>query len=226
MNNDKPDKNEADSLFADITEKQEFGTLIKKIESNPELIGVFLKIIKEDKGSTKFYCDKVIQKISETNPSLVYPYFNEISPLLDSTNNFIKWGATRTISNLIAVDKDKKFDRIYDHYFGMIDSDSMITASNVVGNAWKFVLALPEKEGDITSRLLKVTENTYLNKGELSPECKNIVIGNVIECFNKYYDASGNQDKMLRFALGQTNNDRKSTAKKALEFLKKHENIK
>lgn len=88
MNNDKPDKNEADSLFADITEKQEFGTLIKKIESNPELIGVFLKIIKEDKGSTKFYCDKVIQKISETNPSLVYPYFNEISPLLDSTNNF------------------------------------------------------------------------------------------------------------------------------------------
>jgi hypothetical protein len=226
MNNVQADKNEADSLLAAIKEKQEFGTIVNSVESNPELIGVLLKIIKEDKGSTKFYCDKVIQKISETNPSLVYPYFNEISPLLDSTNNFIKWGATRTISNLIAVDKDKKFDRIYDHYFGMIDSDSMITASNVVGNAWKFVLALPEKEWDITSRLLKVTENTYLNKGELSPECKNIVIGHVIECFDKYYGVSGNQDKMLEFALGQTNNDRKSTAKKALEFIKKHDNIK
>lgn len=225
INKDKPDKNEADLLLVAIKQKQEFSILVKKVESNPELIGVLLKIIREDKGSTKFYCDKAIQKISETNPSLVYPYFNEISQLLDSTNNFIKWGSIRTISNLITVDKEKQFDRIYDKYFKMINSDSMITASNVIGNAWKFVQALPEKEGDITSRLLKVMENTYLNKGEPSPECKNIIIGNVIECFNKYFGVSGNQDKMLEFVGCQTNNNRKSTAKKAVEFINKYSKV-
>ena len=101
----------------------------------------------------------------------------------------------------------------------------MITASNVIGNAWKFVQALPEKEKDITACLLKVMENTYINKGESSPECKNIVIGNVIECFNKYFGFSGNQDKMLEFAGSQTSNNRKSTAKKAAEFLKRHSKV-
>jgi hypothetical protein len=221
----KPDINEVDLLLTAIKQKPELNTLVKMVESNPKLIDVLLKIIKEDKGNTKFYCEKAIRKISETSQTLVYPYFNEISRLLDSTNNFVKWGAILTISNLISVDKENHFNSIYDKYFSMIDSDSMITASNVIDNAWKFVQALPKKENDITSRLLKVIENTYLHKKEPSPECKNIVIGNVIDCFSKYYENSGNQEKMLEFVGNQMKNGRKSTARKAVEFIKKHTKI-
>ena len=43
MYHDEPDINEADSLLAAIKQKQEFSTLVKRVESNPELIGVHLK---------------------------------------------------------------------------------------------------------------------------------------------------------------------------------------
>lgn len=214
-------KGETD-LLAAVKQKQDVGAFAEQVESKPAWIGGLLNIIREDKGSTKFYCDKVIQRVSETNPVLVYPYFNEISKLLDSPNHFIKWGAIRTLSNLIAVDKEKQFAGIYDQYFGLINSDSMITASNVIGNAWKFIKTLPGKEKDITSRLLRVADNTYLYKGEPSPECGNIAIGHVIDCFDKYFMASGEKDKMLEFAGSQTGNGRKSTAEKAAKFLKKH----
>lgn len=98
----------------------------------------------------------------------------------------------------------------------------MITAATVAGNAWEFVRALPEKENDITARMLRVLENTYLYKGKPSPECRNILIGYVSECFDKYFEVSGNQNRMLEFADGQKDNNRKSTAKKAAAFLKKH----
>ena len=223
--NDKADAKEADLLLAAIRQKPDIDAFIKNIEARPEHIGALLKIIREDTGSAKFYCDKAIQKISETNPSLVYPYFHEISKLLDSENNFIKWGAIRTVSNLFAVDREKRFDRIYDKYFGLIDSDSMITASNVIGSAWKYVLAYPETEGDVTARLLKVAENTYIHKGEPSSECRNIAIGHVIDCFDKYFEVSASQGRMLAFAESQRNNCRKSTARKAADFLKKHNSV-
>lgn len=222
VNNDKPNNNEADLWLAAIKDKPEFSSFVTTVVSNPEMIGVLLEIIRKDKGSTKFYCDKVIRKVSEMKPSLVYPYFKEIAQLIDSTNNFIKWGALLTISNLIPIDQERRFDAIYDKYFDLINSDSMITAATVAGNAWKFVQSWPEKENDITARMLRVLENTYLNKGKPSLECKNILIGHVIECFDKYFEVSGNQNKILEFVGGQKDNNRKSTAKKAAAFLKKH----
>lgn len=213
---------EAESLLAAINNKPEFSSFVETVLSNPDMIGTLLEIIRTDKGSIKFYCDKVIRKISETRPSLVYPYFHEIAQLIDSSNNFIKWGALLTISNLIAVDHEKRFDAIYDQYFDLINSDSMITAANVTGNAWKFIQAMPDKEDDITTRLLRVPKNTYLYKGEPSPECKNILIGHVLDSFDQYFAISHQQSKMLKFAEAQKNNSRQSTAKKALSFLKKH----
>ena len=155
---------------------------------------------------------------------MVYPYFDDIAQLIHSGNNFIKWGAITVISNLITVDKEKRFEKIRDGYFDLINSDSMITAANVVTNAWKFVQACPEIENDITARMIKVAENTYLHKGNPSPECRNILIGHVIEGFDKYFKVSGNKSMILEFVGSQKNNGRNSTAKKAAAFLKKYGN--
>ncbi|MDD2427435.1 MAG: hypothetical protein PHV73_05010 [Eubacteriales bacterium] len=216
------DNDEVHILLDKIRQKQDLSDLAATVAANPAMIGVILEFMREDKGSSKFYCDKLIRRISETNPALLYPYFDEISRLLDSNNNFIKWGAIRTVANLIPVDTEQRFGKIYNKYFDMINSASMISASNVIENVWKIVQALPEKENDISSRLFHVTDNTYLNKGEPSPECKNIVIGKVIDSFDRYFAISENQGKMLEFAHAQTSNSRKSTAKKAAAFVRKH----
>lgn len=181
-----------------------------------------LETIENDKGRDKFTCEKEIRSISESEPQQLYPYFDRIEALMDSTNNFIKWGAVITISNLVAVDIDRKFPPIYEKYFDLIKSDSMITAANAAGNAWKIVGKYPEYESDITNRLLEVADRVYINKGEVSPECQRILCGHVLDCFDKYFERSSVQDKMIGFAQGLTDCCRNTVADKAQRFLKKH----
>ena len=196
--------------------------MVEVLKEEPSRIKELIEKINTDKSSGKFFLEKSIRLLSEREPSLVYPYFSEIVELIQSPNNFIKWGAIITISNLIAVDVEKRFEFIFDEYFSLLSSDSMITAGNVASNAWKFAMQNPKWESKITERLLKVKENTYLYKGEPSPECKNIMLGHVLGCFDKYYNISILQDKMIAFAQNEVSNPRKSVARKAQDFLKNH----
>ena len=193
-----------------------------QIQHDQGLIPDLLETMKTDKGSGKFTCEKTLRAISENDPQLVYPYFDDVADLMDNPNSFIKWGAITILANLASVDKDHKFPLIYDKYFNLIRSDSMITAATAAGNAWKVVLAYPEMEKDITERLLQVEHLTYLNKGEVSPECQRILCGHVMDCFDKYFDQSEGQQKILEFVRGLTTSERKSVAAKAKKFLSRH----
>lgn len=212
-----------DQLKAIIREKPDITDFLTEIAMHPEMIPLLLEIIRTDKGSMKFFCDKVLQNISENNPMLLYPYFADIAANLDSPNNFIKWGAIITLGNLVAVDREDKFTAISDKYLGLIDDESMITAGNAAKAASRIVQQRPDSEPGITARLLRVVDNTYFYKGEPSPECKNIMIGHVLDCFDGYFEHSASQNLMLEFARGQTENTRTSVAKKAGLFLKKHQ---
>jgi hypothetical protein len=202
-----------------IKEKPEVDLLIEMIRSNPEILNLLIDLIKQDKGNIKFYSEKVIRKMSETDPIYIYTHFRDIASFIESKNHFIQWGAIQTIANLIKVDTHKYFDTIYDMYFELINSDSMITAANVVGNAWKIIIPRPDLENDITKRLLNILNNTYYIDNKPSPECKNILIGHLIDCFGHYYHLSQNRMMIYEFVQKQQQNDRKSTVKKAISFL-------
>lgn len=196
--------------------------MVEVLKEEPARMKGLIETIQADKGSGKFFLEKSIRLLSEREPSLVYPYFSEIDLLIESPNNFIKWGGIITLSNLIAVDEENRFEPLFDQYFSLLNADSMITAGNVASNAWKFVMKNPNWEKEITQRLLKVRENTYLYKGEPSLECKNIMIGHVLDCFDKYYEVSTLQEKMIAFAESEVKNPRQSVARKAQTFLKNH----
>ncbi len=217
-------QNEIDTWIARLKQKPDVENIVDQVGADPSILPVLFEIIRVDKGSIKFFCDKVIRLTSERQPSLVYPYFQIVAGLVDSPNNFIKWGAIITLSNLVTVDDDRQIDSVYDHLFALVDSDSMITAGNVAGCAPKIIEKFPDREPDITERLLRVTGNTYLYKGQVSPECKNIMIGHVIDCFDQYFPRSGSQGKMIEFAAAQLTNPRKAVARKAAAFLQKHRN--
>lgn len=216
------EQKEKDKLLEKIQGKPDLEAFVREVLQQPEYIPVLFSIIKNDPGSAKFYCEKVIRIVSERHPELVYPYFEEVAALIGSPNSFIKWGAIITLSNLAAVDTENKFASIYEKYFGLIAADAMVTAANVIGNAWKTILNKPEYEQDITKRLLRIPQNTYLYKGEPSPECRNILCGHTIDCFDKYFELAHDKNGILAFASAQTHNPRKQVAKKAAAFLKKH----
>ncbi len=186
------------------------------------MIKELIHVIETDKTSLKFYCTKAIRKASIKKPEAVYRYFDDIAALLDNENSFVKWDAISILANLAEADADKKFDAVFDKYFGLINSPQMITASNVVGSAHKIITARPEWEGRITKILLGVPGIVYYHKGRPSPECNNVICGHVIKAFGKYFDVSENKKDIMEFVKGQIKNERKKTAEAALKFLKKH----
>jgi hypothetical protein len=212
----------ADEFLEFLKGKPKIGSFVDEVIGNPDIIPKLIGIIKTEKGSVKFYCEKAIRFISEKKPELIYPYYDDISSFLESSNSFIKWGGIIILSNLAAVDEEDKFRTVSGKYFRLLHSDSVITANNVAGNAFKFVEKDQAYERLITREILKIPGNTYLHKGEVSLECKNIMLGSAIEYFDKVFDISESKGQMLEFAEGQVNNTRKKVAKTAESFLKKH----
>jgi len=197
--------------------------IVEAIENKAILNSLFeIVLTATETSSIKYTCTKIIRSVSEQKPELVYPYFEDIVKWLHHKNSFIKWDGILTLSNLSAVDYKDKFRAIYEDYFALIQDPQMITAANVVGNAWKIVLAKPDLETIITRRLLEVPKIIYMNKGKPSPECNSIVCGQVLDCFEKYFDYSENQAAMINFAKGQLSSRRKAVAKKAEKFLEHH----
>jgi hypothetical protein len=193
--------------------------------NNTYQIKLLFDIMETEKSSIKFTCEKTLRIISDIEPLILYPYFDRIVKLLDSDNNFILWGAIISISNIICVDDENKFEKIYEKYFSYLSSPSMITAANIVGNSYKIILSRPQYEKDITKKLLNIKNYTYSNKNAPSPECKNILYGHMLDCFDEYFEISSMKEQILAFAKEQLNNSRLPVAKKAEKFLKKYNRI-
>lgn len=188
----------------------------------PDCIPELLEGLNHKKGSIKLGCDKVLRFISEQNPELIYPYFDNFVKILESENTFLKWGAIITISNLAAVDSKNKFEKIFEKYYSPITDKVMVTAANIIGNSWKIALAKPKLTEKIVIEILKAEKTNYEYKGELSPECSNVVFGHMIDSFSQFYDKIENKKPVDGFVKKQLNNMRKPVVKKAEKFIKKY----
>ncbi len=209
-----------ETIFERIKEKTSTEAFVNMVSNNQTLIPVLFDIIHTDKGTQKFYCEKIIRKLSEISPDMIYPYYNDVVQMVVSDNKFIKWGGIITLTNLASVDYDRHFLDVFDMFFNLINSEVMVTAASVIENTWKIVKNYPDLEPQITGRILAVAGNVYIHKGKESSECKNIVIGAVINCFGTYYAISERKQDMIEFVKRQKNNPRKKVAKTAVDFLK------
>ena len=179
-----------ETIFEKIKEKTTTDEFVDMVSSNHTMIPVLFEIIHLDKGTQKFYCEKIIRKLSELSPELIYPYFNDVVQMVESENKFVKWGGIITLTNLLSEDHEGRFRQVFDSFYNLIDSEVMVTAVNIINNTWKIVEYYPDLETQITDKLLSIESNAYMHKGKISSECKNIVLGAVINCFGTYYAIS------------------------------------
>lgn len=209
-----------ETIYELIKEKTTTEAFVERVLSNHAMIPVLFDVIHSDKGTQKFYCEKIVRKLSEFAPELIYPYFSDVVRMVESDNKFIKWGGIITLTNLLSEDQEARFRDVFDMYFKLIDSEVMVTAVNVINNTWKIIEYYPDLEKQITEKLLSIENNNYMHKGKISSECKNIVLGAVINCFGTYYDISDRKEEIIAFVKRQKNNTRKKVSKAALDFLK------
>lgn len=195
------------------------GQLFEKVKKNHDLLPEVINGMNSSKAAIRYGCGKVLMDLSEVNPKILYPHMNFFVELLDNKYRILTWQAMAIIANLTRVDKENKFDEIFDKYYSFINNEYMVTVANLVGHSGKIALAKPHLAEKIVDELLKV-ENIKTTP-HLTSECKNVIAEQAILSFGMFFDQVKNKDVIISFVKKQLNSSRKTLKSKAKEFLDK-----
>jgi len=193
--------------------------LFKKVEGNCELIPILLRGVSSQKATIRYGCAKVLVDMSVEYPEKLYPFIDFFVSLLDSKHRILIWNAMAIIANLASVDKNKKFDAIFDKYYSFLNDEYMVTEANVVGNSAKIALAKPHLVQKITSELLKVEDIAITP--HLTEECRRVITEKAVEAFDVFFDEIEDKAKVVSFVRRQLNSPRNTLKTKAEKFLEK-----
>lgn len=198
-----------------ITKKE----LLQMVEQDFNLLPEVLNGVSSSKAAIRYGCAKVLMDLSEKHPEKLYPHMDFFIALLDSNYRILTWNAMAIIANLAKVDEDKKFDAIFDKYYGFLNDAYMVTVANVVGNSAKIALAKPYLTQKITNELLKI-ENISTTP-HLTEECKRVIAEHAIKSFALFFDEIEEKEKVISFVESHVDSPRKTLGKAAEEFLVK-----
>ena len=193
--------------------------LRRKVEHDFSLLPTLLTGLSSPKAAIRYGCAKILMDLSAEYPEKLYPYIDTFVALLGSTYRILTWNAMAIIANLAKVDKEQKFDAVFDRYYSFLNEEYMVTVANVVGNSGKIALAKPYLIPKITEKLLTV-ENLSVTP-HLTDECKRVIAEAAIGAFDLFFDKVEQKEKVLAFVERELNSSRKHLCVQAESFLKK-----
>lgn len=196
--------------------------LLQKVRLNSDLLATVLKGISSPKAAIRYGCAKVLMEISEEAPEKLYSHMDFFIDLLGSKYRILTWNAIAIIANLAKVDKERKFEAIFDKYYGFINDEYMVTVANVVGNSGKIASAKPHLIERITNELLKVEDIS--TTPHLTEECRRVIAEATIKSFNLFYSRIEKKEKVIAFAKNHLDSPRKTLRETAENFLERWDN--
>ena len=139
----------------------------------------------------------------------------KLLPLKDLPVNFHITQAIIIISNLTAVDEQKKFEDILDEFFDNLKSNKTMVPIYLLKYSSSIVNFKPYLEDKITNILLDIEK---IHPGKQIELIKSALI----ESFSNYFNKSKNKEKIIDFVKKQLNSPSPKTKKTAKEFLLRH----
>jgi len=186
----------------------------EKVLQEPDLISEYLDGLLSKKETYRYNCFKVLNIVSEKKPDLLYHHWDFFINHLRSDNHYHKMSAVLIIANLTAIDKDKKFEKLFDEYYNTLKSQKTITPIYTVKSSGKIVNFKPHLEKKITNILLDI-ESIHPGKQI------ELVKSAVIESFSEFFENAENKKIIVDFVKNQLNSESPKTRKTAKEFLDK-----
>ena len=188
--------------------------IARRALADDTLLSELLDGLKLKNETLSYNCSKVISFISETHGEALCPRWNFFVELLDSANTYRKMSGLQIIASLTKVDRDNKFDDIFDKYYNLLGDRGTVVAAHAALNSGKIAKAKPHLQTKITCRLLDV-DKIYPGKQI------DLIKGYIIEAFNVYFEEAEEKGEMLEFVKNQMNSASPRTRKQAERFLNK-----
>lgn len=192
--------------------------LAKKAAREGTLLDQLLQGILSKQDKTRYASFKALMHIADERPELLYPHWDRFAHLIDSENTHSKYIASYIIASLAVIDRDNRFERIFDEYYGMLNDKSIIPAAHTAANSGKIARARPELESKITDRLLSIDTTHH------KPYHRELIKSHAIEAFSEYFEQTKEKGRILEFVRRQLDSKSPKTRQKAREFLRKWAN--
>jgi mannitol/fructose-specific phosphotransferase system IIA component (Ntr-type) len=189
--------------------------IAKKAVKDNKLLDKLLENLWSKNETIRYNSHKVLLEISEEQPKVLYGHWDYLVKFLDSDNTYHKLSAVILLASLTKADKNNKFEKIFNKFYGLLNDKSFITAAYVSGASGKIALAKPKLEVKITNRLLSIDKTHH------QQERKDLAKASIIEAFGEYYDKARYKKRIVGFVEKQLNCASPKTRKAAKEFLKR-----
>jgi hypothetical protein len=175
-------------------------------------------MLSDDPG-VKYPCSKLAIAISQEAPASLYDDLDFFVALLTGDNKIMKWTALQVIGNLAKIDMKAKIDMLIPQIVAMLSDKTMITAVNAIETLGEIAISKPKYQEIIVSALLDVENVNYYIKNNLSPECRNVALGHVINALEKLGSDVYGADEVRQFLSRQIHNTRPTVSRHAKELL-------
>ena len=141
-----------------------------------------------DNSSNRKWAQLIFEKISKTNPDLVYPYFNNIMALIEKNRKFHSWSLWKIISNIVTRDYLNRWEFAEPLYIKSLSSDNLIEFSVACECAENIIKSKPDRSDKIFEILKSVDSRTFIVNGKASPTGGLIAKEKVEQLINKLLD--------------------------------------
>jgi len=120
-------------FFVEITlqDKEFRDEIVIQMISNPDIM-------------VYYHCFYILEMAIARKPEIFYPYWNEISILLDHPNSYHRDFALTLLAGLISADEEKRFNDIEDKYFSLLNDQKFMTALCCLRSLGQIVSSRPD----------------------------------------------------------------------------------
>jgi hypothetical protein len=195
-------------------------TLADKTAADPTILPDILAGLHDKTAAIRYGSSKTLIILSQTDPQLLYPHFDDFVHLLDSPHRILTWNALTILANLTTVDTQKKFDNILKNYYSHLTDGYLVTVNTIIQATPTIITAKPYLTDTILTYLLS-TETLPTNP-HLTTECKRIVASKLIPILDTLYPQFHNHKAIHEYISRNLNSTRPATRTAAQTFLKHH----
>jgi hypothetical protein len=202
-------------MLAEMLDKNaDISAIAGKAMADEGLLSEILDGLKEKDETLRYNCHKVLIQISEEHGEVLYPHWDYFLEQLDSPNTYHKMSAAQLLARLCTVDKEGRFEGIFDKYIGMLGDKGAVLAAYIALNTGRIAAAKPHLREKITGILMDF-DRVYRGK---QPEMTKAY---VIEAFDMFYGEAENKEEIKEFIRTMLDSSSPKTKKAAKAFLDK-----
>ena len=157
----------------------------------------------------------ILLPISEKNPEYLYSEWERIIKILRKNEVSNKYVAIHLIANLVKIDHENKFEKIFNEFYDLIRHESPVVSPHIAEKSGKIIQAKPHLQKNIIEILLATDKKSRCRHKEL---LKSYVISGFDACFSNIE----NKQEVLNFVERQIKSESPKTRKMAKDFLNKY----